>query len=70
MGKAMIIPEEKASAAFRSSLCELQAKGRFKNLIARRVKDKDGTYKMYVINNNAYRDKVNSVDGNGRPLVG
>ncbi len=56
LGKAMIIPEEEASAsAVRSSLYELQAKGRFKNLLARRVKDKDGKYKIYVINNNAYR---------------
>lgn len=52
-GKALVITQEEASdVAVRSSLYELQRKGQFKNLIARKVNDKDGKYKMYVINTN------------------
>jgi hypothetical protein len=51
VGKALVLTEDEISfVAVRSSLYELQRKGQFKNLIARKVKGTDGKYRMYVIN--------------------
>ena len=52
-GKALVITKEEASdAAVRSALYNFHYMGQFKNLDVRKVVDKDGAYKMYVINNN------------------
>ena len=51
-GKALVLSEAQVSfVAVRCSLYELQKKGLFKNLAARKVKESDGSYKMYVLNN-------------------
>ena len=51
-GKAWVITEGEVSLnAVRTSLYALQRKGKFKTLNARKVKELDGKYKMYVVNN-------------------
>jgi hypothetical protein len=51
-GKAWVIPEGKYSFhGIRCSLYSLQDHGKFKNLKARKIREADGTYKMYIINN-------------------
>lgn len=51
-GKALAVTEDDVSfSALRSSLYDLQRKGQFKSLQARKVKGDDGKYWMYVVNN-------------------
>jgi hypothetical protein len=50
-GKAWVVTEDEISfSAVRCSLYELQKKGQFKNLVARKIKESDGPDRMYVIN--------------------
>ncbi len=51
-GKAWVISEGKYSFhGIRCSLYSLQDHGKFKNLKARKIREPDGTYKMYIVNN-------------------
>ncbi len=57
-GKAWVVTEKEISfTAVRCSLYELQRKGQFKNLAARKVKEPDGSYRLYVINTTEVKQK-------------
>ena len=50
--KALVISEGEISFnAIRTALYALQRKGKFKNLQARKVKETNGKYAMYIVNN-------------------
>jgi hypothetical protein len=51
VGKSLIMREGEISfQAVRSALYDLQRKGKFKHLRARKVREADGTYTYYVVN--------------------
>jgi hypothetical protein len=50
-GKALVIEEKEASeSAVRTGLYDLQGKGKFKNFVVRKVRSRNGSYTLYVIN--------------------
>lgn len=50
-GKALVVTEDEVSfVALRCSLYDLQRKGQFKKLRARKIRELDGSFKMYVVN--------------------